>query len=478
MEAHERAVAAIAQRVKTLYEQRTLMRIRSSTAAASARPVSVPDAGIVDTSALNRILHIDRGRQTALVEPHVTMAQLVEATLAHDLIPAVVPSFPSITVGDSFSATAAESSSFRHGFFASTVTRCDLILGNGSIARASPSSLADLLRAAAGALGTLGIPTLLEVRLVPAARNVELTCLPTTNATETTDLLATCCAEPFDYVDGIQLAATRGVVLLGRITHQRNHALRRFARARDPWLFEHAGKVAAAAAATRDGNGGGGGGTTETVPLRDFLFRYERGAFWVGAHLLTPLLGRATRFLLDPRTQARRLHAALRRGGPAERFVVQDVTVPAEAAAKFVEFVNRGVGVYPLWLCPVRADAHLFLHDWPTKPKLLMNLGIWGPGRRPYGASDAEHARFVTDNRALEQRAKEIGGRKWLYGETFLDASEFGDLYDLEEYNSLRKTYLAELWPSVYDAMQDRQDDEPSQPFRGVVKAVNLLVKK
>lgn len=470
MEAHGRTVAAIAQRVKTLFEQRTPLCTDSSTAA-SSRSISEAGAGIVNTSNLNHVLHIDRDRQTALVEPHVTIAQLVEATILHELIPAVVPSFPSMTVGDSFSNTAAESSSFKHGFFASSVTRCDFILGDGSLARASPASLADLLHGAAGALGTLGIPVLLEVQLIPSAKYVELTYLPTSNATETTELLAKCCAEPFDYVDGIQLAATRGVVLLGRITHQRNHARRRFSRARDPWLFEHADRVAAAGAAHD------GGGTTETVPLRDFLFRYERGAFWVGAHLLTPL-GRATRFLLDPRMQARRLHAALRRGGPAERFIVQDVIVPAETAAKLVEYVNRDIGVYPLWLCPVRADSRVFLHEWPTKPELLINLGIWGPGRQPYGPGNAEHARFMTDNRALEQKAQESGGRKWLYGETFLDVREFWELYDLEKYNSLRSTYHADLWPEVYEATQDSQDNEPSEPFRGVIKAVNLPVKK
>lgn len=48
---------------------------------------------VVDTSRLNHVVSVDTEKQTALVEPNVSMDRLVEETLKYGLIPHVVMEF-------------------------------------------------------------------------------------------------------------------------------------------------------------------------------------------------------------------------------------------------------------------------------------------------------------------------------------------------------------------------------------------------
>ena len=73
----------------------------------------------------------------------------------------VVIEFPGITVGGGFSGTSAESSSFKQGFFDRTISSIEIVLANGDVVACSEAENTDLLHGAAGAMGTLGIVTLL-----------------------------------------------------------------------------------------------------------------------------------------------------------------------------------------------------------------------------------------------------------------------------------------------------------------------------
>jgi FAD/FMN-containing dehydrogenase len=98
----------------------------------------------VDISGLNHVIAVDANKKTALVEPGVAMDELIEHLLPYSLMPAVVPEFPGITAGGVSAGTAAESSSFRYGYFDKTVSNVEMILGNRDIVHASPTENSDL----------------------------------------------------------------------------------------------------------------------------------------------------------------------------------------------------------------------------------------------------------------------------------------------------------------------------------------------
>jgi FAD/FMN-containing dehydrogenase len=80
----------ISRTVREFYEENIPFRIfhgsSNSTRAAARQQV-------VDISSLNHVLHIDRVKKTALVEPGIAMDELVKELLPHNLMPAVVPNF-------------------------------------------------------------------------------------------------------------------------------------------------------------------------------------------------------------------------------------------------------------------------------------------------------------------------------------------------------------------------------------------------
>ncbi|SLM33717.1 fad-binding protein [Lasallia pustulata] len=139
---------------------------------------------MIDTSHLSHVLNIDTKAQTVLVEPSVPMDRLVEATLEYGLVPPVVMEFPGITVGGGFAGTGGESSSFKHGYFDCTVNWIEIVLADGQIVCASKTERPDLFQGAAGTFGTLGVTTLLELRLLEATTHVELTYHPVFSLSE------------------------------------------------------------------------------------------------------------------------------------------------------------------------------------------------------------------------------------------------------------------------------------------------------
>lgn len=134
MAGHDAAVKAISTAVRGLYNRRETFRIFHGSTN-STRP-SHSDRKI-DISALRNILKVDTIKRCALVEPNVPMDRLIEATLAHGLMPPVVMEFPGITAGGGFSGSAGESSSFKYGYFDQTVNWVEIVLANGEIVRAS-----------------------------------------------------------------------------------------------------------------------------------------------------------------------------------------------------------------------------------------------------------------------------------------------------------------------------------------------------
>lgn len=98
MDIHKKAVDVIAADVRGFYERNEPFRIYHG-ATNSTRQSTYRKDRIIDTRSLSNVLEVDKERKTALVEPNVSMDQLVEVTMEHGLVPPVVMELPGITVG-------------------------------------------------------------------------------------------------------------------------------------------------------------------------------------------------------------------------------------------------------------------------------------------------------------------------------------------------------------------------------------------
>ena len=276
-----------------------------------------------------------------------------------------------------------------------------------------------------------------------------------------------------DYIDAIMFSKTATVVCSGDFVKEppAGAVVSRFTRSYDPWFYVHVRRMLQRLAKAPDTT------ITEYVPLVDYLFRYDRGGFWVAKYsfkyFLVPF-NRITRFVLDPFMHTRTMYRALHKSGLADFYMVQDVGVPYAKVDEFVDWLESTLGIYPLWLCPLllargSPNAEHGLHssfarlNKDTAEGRLMNFGVWGP--LPSGLSD--QSAFVHGNRLLEQKVQELGGKKWLYAHAYYTEDEFWAHYDRQSYDRVRAKYGAEWLPTVYDKV--KVEEKPDAAARGLV---------
>jgi FAD/FMN-containing dehydrogenase len=342
MDTHRFEVRQLSKRIHSFHEAKRPFRIYHSTSHTTRIPP--PTRNLVHTCALNNILDINTTNNFAMAEPNVTMEQLAKETLKHGLLPPVVAPLPGMTVGGCFAGTATSSASFKFGYFDRAVNWVEVVLPDGRITRASRSRNRDLLDGLVGSLGSLGVVTLFQVKLVPAARFVELGYLPVKSAEEVVEGVAKCVGEAEnDFVEGVvfgEKARVFGVVVTGRLCAFKTGRLVRFSGAADPWFYQHVL---------------GAGETSVCVPMLDYLFRYDRGAFSLGRLCFNKIpFNRQTRWLADYALRSGNLAKMAQDLHWAEHLVLQDVDVPVGSSLGLLTWLGENLEPYPIFLTPVR----------------------------------------------------------------------------------------------------------------------------
>lgn len=458
MDRHASEVALISSTITQFYQARTPFRVYHGSTN-STRPSGKTRANTVDTSRLNNVLSVDPSSLIAIVEPNVPMDKLVQETVKHGVVPPVIMEFPGITAGGGFSGTSGESSSFRYGPFEETVEWIEIVLADGEVVRASATENPDLFRGAASAFGTLGVITLLGVKLVQASPFVRLEYHLSRSFTEAVaKLLEETDRDENHFVDAITFGKDSTITCTGHMVDEppaENKRIQRFTRAKDPWFYLRVEEVAKRLQSSQ--SHGDIRTIVDYIPLADYLFRYDRGAFWTGRYafkyFLTPF-NRITRRVLDPFLHTRVMYAALHKSGLAQFYLTQDVAVPFDRSVEFQEWLDETYGIYPVWLCPLRIpknggdDTRTYTSGfWNPASREVINFGVWGP----LSFDEKEALRL---NRLLEAKLVEMGGRKCLYAQTYSTEEEFWANYDRKAYDALREKYKASHLPSVYDKVK------------------------
>ncbi|KAL5113820.1 hypothetical protein ACEQ8H_008282 [Pleosporales sp. CAS-2024a] len=463
---HDDAVKELAAQVAGFHAAQVPFRINhGSTNSTRRRDPETPQLHIAH---LNRILDIDTRSRIATVEPNVPLDVLVSCTLKTGLMPRVVMEFPGITIGGGFSGASGESTGWREGLFDCSIEEIEVILGNGDIVRATQNGAnSDLFDGARCTLGTLGVITLLKVRLTETLDAVQLMYYHTSSVKETIDRLSGMCGNRgsrFDFIEAIQYSTSHGVIITGQHVSYSSPAIRgvprqRFDRATDPWFYGHAQ------------------GTfetyTEIVPTQSYLFRHDRGAFWSGEVFLKYYglpNNRFYRWLLNPILTARAIYKAMLVTDSADGAIIQDLLLPLETAEEFVHYVDQELKIWPIWICPILKKGNSEKNiGWPffksgaTMGKagtmearrevddvLTLNFGVWG-------TTDPAPTAVRKTNRDLEQRLRELRGMKVPYAANFYTEDEFWELYDRPTYEKLRRKWHAEVLPSMYDKVRRTQ---------------------
>jgi FAD/FMN-containing dehydrogenase len=114
--------------------------------------------------------------------------------------------------------------------------------------------------------------------------------------------------------------------------------------------------------------------------------------------------------------------------------VVQDVELPLEHTAEFLEWFLEAVPITPIWLCPLQLRDQNGWSLYPIQPgRSYVNVGFWSSV--PVGATDG------STNQLIEKKVDSLDGHKSLYSDSYYSREEFDELYGGETYNTVKTIY-------------------------------------
>ena len=433
------------------------------------RPRTANRAPGLDVSGLDGVIAIDTEARTADVQGMCTYEHLVEATLAHGLIPQVVPQLRTITLGGAVTGLGIESTSFRSGLPHESVLEMDVFTGAGELLTVQPGD--DLFDGFVNSYGSLGYATRLRISLERVPDRVLLRHVRFDDA----GLLAKTMAEivethehdgqRVDGLDGVAFEPGEYYLTLARWSdgepNARPSEVHGEANSEPGVTSDYTGQqVYFRSIQQRE---------TDVLTMEDYLWRWDTDWFWCSQAMGAqhPVVRR-----LWPRRYRRsdvyhRLIALndrtgfidwvdRRRGRPERERVVQDIEVPVERLEEFLQWFDREVGMRPVWLCPLVSLGTVTGAGWPSYPmrpgSTYVNVGFWGTVHVGPNASDAPV------NRAVEAKVHDLDGHKSLYSEAFYDRETFDRLYGGANLAALKERFdPGDRLLTLYDKAVHRQ---------------------
>jgi FAD/FMN-containing dehydrogenase len=390
----------------------------------------------LDVDAFSGVLDVDAEAGTADVLGMTTYEQLVAATLEHGVMPLVVPQLKTITIGGAVAGLGIESTSFRNGLPHESVLEMEILTGAGEVVFARPANEhAALFWALPNSYGTLGYALRLRIEVEPVGSFVALRHLAYSSAEACFADLERMCAERevdgerVDFLDGTAFAPDELYLTVGTFTDTA------------PYSSDYTGSdIYYRSIRERQ---------RDYLTVGDYLWRWDTDWFWCsrafGAQ--NPLIRRLwpkrwrrsdvyhRLVALESRVGLKRRVDRLLRHPPVE-MIVQDVEVPVDRAAAFLDYLERDVGVWPVWLCPLRQRTEGPWDLYPLDPgALYVNFGFWGGV--PVAPGEAEGDR----DRRIERAVAAHDGRKSLYSTAYYGPQEFWQLYGGERYWEVKRRY-------------------------------------
>lgn len=407
----------------------------------------------LDLSSFTGYLDFNAQESWIVVEPRVTFGQLCHFTLKYNLIPPVVPEFPNITIAGAVTGAALESSSHRYGQVSDHCLEYEVVLGNGEKVLASAQENSDLFYALSGSYGTLGILTAIKLKLHPAKPYVRLKHHWFSHTTEALQELSA--PTPADFIEGIVYSPTETVVVHADMIDEAPGHQHKPTFPWSPWFAQHLQERKH---------------TEEYMRLEEYLFRHDRGAFWMARYVLSfPTLVRLLlrwgipqprpyplkpslflRLLFGWTFSSQKLYRIWHRvpNHISEKiFFIHDFYTPIAQAPALLDRFMKTTSIFPIWLCPIKGTPTPQFLSPHYGAENFINIGLYGiPQNANPAALSAQ----------LEQELASCGGRKMLYSFTYYDEATFSTLYYGDLYATIRKKFHAEnAFPSLYQKISN-----------------------
>lgn len=394
----------------------------------------------LDVRAMSQVLAVDAQAGTVDSEGMATYESLVDACLPHGVMPAVVPQLKTITLGGAVAGVGIEATSHRHGLVHEAVEEIEVLTGDGRVLTCTrENEYADLFHGFPNSYGTLGYALRVVAKAVAVKPYVHVEHHPFSDAQGYFRAVeAHCAADDADFIDGTIFSRDRMYLSLGRFVDAA------------PSVSDYAGVSAIYYRSIAQK-------PEDWLTVRDYIWRWDTDWFWCSKNLYAqnPVVRRILgRERLGSRTYSKIMRWNSRVGltraldrlrGLHGESVIQDVDIPIEHAPRFLDFLAREIGIWPVWMCPIGPQGEDF-PLYPVKRKWYVNFGFWDVVRRP---ESHERGHF---NRLVEREVAALDGIKSLYSESFFPREEFEARYGGSAYAALKAKYDPQgAFPTLYE---------------------------
>lgn len=369
----------------------------------------------IDVSTLNRIIAIDPKARTCVAEPGIAFSDVVKATLAHGLLPTVVPELEGITLGGAVAGCSVESMSYKCGGFHDGCLEYEIVTSTGEVLTCSREKEPLSFEMIHGSYGTLGVLTRLTFKLVPATPYVRMEYRTLESPEAFRDFMfERCRADDYDFVDGIVHAPDRCVACLGKFVESA------------PYTSSYRrGAIFYKSTAAR---------AEDYLSTEEYCFRYDADCHWL-TRAIPPLEWTPVRRLLGGMVLgstnlirwSKRLDKVL--GLKKRPDVVCDVFIPGSSFLDFFSWYRKAFDFWPLWVVPYRMpiSPYAWMSDSVQKSlgsALAFDCAVYGKVNT--GEDDL--------SAMLEEKTFELGGIKTLIGRNHYSRERFWRVYHEENY--------------------------------------------
>lgn len=264
-----------------------------------------------------------------------------------------------------------------------------------------------------------------------------LTYTKTNSLEESLKLLKDGQAANVSFLDGIQFSPELGVIMSGILTNEKQLKGGRPLSVMNEWFYLEVQKQISKRSCYQ-----------QLIPIYDYFYRYNRGAYWLGKHgfdFFKIPFNRLTRFLLNPLIKSivmlRFFHAL----NFHNSYFIQDAYLPYSQSLEFLKFIDKDIKVYPIYLAPLKPDRFANLSPTYIKTDLVIATPV-------FTMTNPKHAEEL--DRHWEDKLLSLSGRKLLYSYVHYSKNDFWKIYDRPSYEDLRKKFGAEdVFANLYEKL-------------------------
>lgn len=392
----------------------------------------------LDVGNLNTVLKVDTEKLTITAEGMTTFEDIVHESLKQGLIPLVVPELKTITIGGAIAGMAIESSSFRYGLVHESITEMEILTGTGDIVVCTPTNeFKDLFFAMPNSYGTLGYVLRATIKARRAPPYIHLRHIPFDSPEACFKAIDEICrtkkhaGETVSFLDGTAFHPKKIYLTLGIDSNEA------------PYISDYTYKKMYYRSIPKNKD--------DYLTIHDYIWRWDTDWFWCSKNMFAdrPIVRRILgRQRLGSRTYSRimRFEAKYHIYGTLIKLfghvepqedVIQDVEIPIQNAASFLDEFDQQVGMRPVWICPTQSVSK----QWPyplypmDSKQLYINFGFWDSIPAHGDPKDAFY------NKSVEKIVADKGGMKSLYSTSSYAQADFERIYNYSAYKKIKAAY-------------------------------------